>query len=135
MSKLLTNEEIKELTRSAFNHIDALNAGIKWRTCVPAREDDSDVIISNALHNIKLLMSENEKLQTQLDESRAEGQRLRERVVAVEGTIITLRKALEDAIEEMGVIDPDPTQACIALESMREIGVVADTEEATDDAK
>jgi len=48
--------EIRDRKAQAINHVNSLTAGERFRTTIPARETDSDVVISNSLHDVSALL-------------------------------------------------------------------------------
>lgn len=86
------SETINDYVVSALGEVDALNAGAyDWRTSMPYRDDDSDVIISNAVHCVKPLLTRVENLQSDLAAAR-------ERAEQAEEEAARLRAALEGVL-------------------------------------
>jgi hypothetical protein len=95
-----------ELVEAAYEHIrDLCRGDRKWRMCIPAKPDDSDIVLSSALSAQATELS-----------------RLRSRGAELEGENARLREALEKITEGRGRFSRDRlTFAENTIEDMKAI--------------
>lgn len=89
-------QAIQERQKQALNLLTSLAGGESFRTTIPARESDSDVVIGNSLHDITALTEYIKLLEAALESGNRFAEKTYDRVEALEGVLAEKDKRIQE---------------------------------------